>query len=59
MMKLTESTRASRDAVFEIDILDPSDPELAHNQADEILLSLVPEEVREAYKRLFHSFTWE
>jgi hypothetical protein len=39
-------------AVSALDAIDASDPERAHDQADEILLSLVSPEVRAAYKRL-------
>lgn len=46
------------EAVQAIEALDPSDPEKAHDLADDILLASVPEEVRAAYKRLVKRAGW-
>ena len=46
-------------AVAELDAIDgPADPERAHDQADEVLLRVVPPEVAEAYRRLVDRSPW-
>lgn len=39
-------------AVAELDSITHGDPEGAHGEGDDILLAVVPDEVREAYNRL-------
>ena len=46
------------DYAGQIDALTGGDPELAHAHADAILLDAVPEDVREAYKRLQGRCAW-
>lgn len=40
------------EAVRRLDAIDASDPESAHCDADEVLLSVAPDEVRAAWQRL-------
>ena len=44
--------------VKEFDALDVKDPEKAHSQADDLLLALVPADVREAYQRVVERARW-
>lgn len=46
------------EAVAALDAMSVADPEAAHGEADEILLKLVPDEVREAYQRLVARAPW-
>lgn len=43
---------------MEVDLIDASDPELAHGRLDELLLQVAPEEVREAAMRLMARCDW-
>jgi len=52
------ATGESRQAVDALDALDPRDPEVAHGEADKILLAIVPVEVREAYERIEGRAPW-
>jgi hypothetical protein len=45
-------------AVATLDAIGVGDPEGAHSEADEILLSLVPAEVAAAYRRLVARSPW-
>ncbi len=46
-------------AVAALDAIDPrEDPEKSHSDAEEILISLVPHEVAEAYRRLAERAPW-
>ncbi len=46
-------------AVAALDAIDPrEDPEKSHSDAEEILISLVPHEVAEAYRRLTERAPW-
>jgi hypothetical protein len=45
-------------AVAKLDAMDSSDPELAHQEADLILLDFVPEEIADAYRRLVRRCAW-
>lgn len=45
-------------AVAALDAIDASDPESAHGEAEDILLALVPDSVREAYKRVVDRSEW-
>src|SRR6058998_1748485 len=47
-----------RFAIKRLDETDVSDPERAHDEADDILKALVPPEVREAYDRLVARAPW-
>jgi hypothetical protein len=49
-------TRA--EAVRRLDALDAKDPEVAHSDADGILLALVGADVRAAYQRLVERAKW-
>lgn len=44
--------------VDQLDALDADDPEAAHGKADELLLSLVPAEVADAYRRVVKRADW-
>ena len=46
------------DIVNAIDSIDVADPEQAHSEAEDILLSCVPPPVREAYARLVQRAPW-
>jgi hypothetical protein len=46
------------EAVEKLDAINASDPEAAHGIADEILLSLLPLEVNQAYTRLVQRCRW-
>ena len=46
------------EAIRALDTIDARDPEIAHSQADDILLHLVPMEVRHAYERLIGRCKW-
>ena len=45
-------------AVADLDAIDGTDPESAHAKADDILLALVPPDVREAYHELWDRCDW-
>ena len=45
-------------AILALDAIDGGDPEAAHGEADHIILSLVPIEVRNAYERLTVRCDW-
>lgn len=47
-----------KEVVAELDQLDVSDPEHAHMKVDELLLRLVPQEVRDAYERVIARAPW-
>jgi hypothetical protein len=47
-----------RKAVEKLDAIPGNDPEFAHGEADETLLELVPEVVREAYNRVVGRCSW-
>src|SRR5690554_1180466 len=47
-----------RNVVDQLDALDVDDPEAAHGEADELLLSLVPAEVADAYRRVVKRADW-
>lgn len=56
---LREWAQLANEAVIKLDAIEPHghvSPEDAHKQADQILLSLVPADVRNAYERLVHRF---
>lgn len=46
------------EAVARLDAIVPGDPESAHDEADDVLLALVPPEVAEAYRRLVGRSPW-
>lgn len=48
----------SGDPVVQLDSITGADPEGAHGEADKILLSQVPPEVREAYLRVVERCDW-
>ena len=49
----------SDEAVAALDAIDGTrDPEKDHGRADEILLAVAPEAVREAYRRLVERARW-
>ena len=45
-------------AVNALDMLEGSDPEVDHADADEILLKVVHPDIRAAYERLVHRAAW-
>ena len=45
-------------AVLALATIDTSDPERAHDEADEILLAAVPAEVAAQYRRLVDRCSW-
>lgn len=49
---------AEAHVVDQLDALDVDDPEAAHSKADELLLSLVPAEVADAYRRVVKRADW-
>jgi hypothetical protein len=55
---LVNWTEAIDAAVAKLDAIDAGDPEMAHGEADEILLSVVPGEVLHAYVRLTRRCSW-
>lgn len=50
-------TRIQR-AVADLDEINAGDPEVAHSQADAVLLRFVPEAIREAYGRVQERADW-
>lgn len=44
--------------IEELDAIAGDDPEVAHSQADGLLLEAVPTEIRDAYKRLVDRCEW-
>lgn len=46
------------EAVAELDSLSDADPDSAHGEADRILLTVVPSDVRAAYIRLVQRCDW-
>jgi hypothetical protein len=52
---VTSRYRVAGDA---LDAIDPGDPEAAHDEADKILLALVPPFVAAAYERLVARSEW-
>lgn len=46
------------EAVAALDVLDVTDPEAAHMEADAILLRIAPDEVWQAYRRLVERAPW-
>lgn len=55
--QITQPPIAS-EAVAALDAINGHDPEGAHGEADEVLLAVVPAEVREAYERLAARCGW-
>jgi hypothetical protein len=51
-------TRAAEVAVERLNAIEGGDPEGAHGEADQVLLALVPAEVREAYRALVARCEW-
>lgn len=51
MTEVSKDDDAVAEAVRKLDALKPGDPERNHGDADDIVLSIVPVEVREAYWR--------
>lgn len=52
------STPKDLDPVQQLDAINGHDPERAHGLADDVLLSCVPAEVRDAYERLVERCGW-
>ncbi len=52
------AARNAKSAVERLDAIDGDDPVRAHSEADEVLLSVVPPDVREAYDRLAGRCSW-
>lgn len=52
------SELTTQEAVAALDAIDPDDPEGAHSEADQVLLSLVDPEVRAALERLVSRSQW-
>jgi hypothetical protein len=52
---MTEKEKA---AIRQLDEIDGGDPKLAHDEADDIILSLVSVEVLNAYSRLIRRCAW-
>lgn len=48
----------AREAVAALDAIDVEDPEEAHSQADEIILSNVAVAVEQAYRRVIKRAEW-
>lgn len=48
----------TEDAVAMLDALGGNDPEIAHGEADRVLLAVAPQDVREAYERLVARCRW-
>lgn len=46
------------DAIAALDKISAADPEGAHSEADKLLLSLVPPDVRAAYERVTARAAW-
>lgn len=46
------------DAIARLDALPTDDPEVAHSAADDILLAVVPDEVRLAYEGVVARSSW-
>jgi hypothetical protein len=46
------------EVIAALDALDGGDPESAHCRADELLMGLVPDEVRQAYNRVVARCAW-
>lgn len=53
---MTKMTKAQ--AIKALNAIDGGDPEVAHSQADDILLAYVPEDVRNAYQALVKRCGW-
>lgn len=50
--------KTTAEIIEALDAIDPGDPELAHGQADDLLLEAVPAEIRDAYKRVADRCHW-
>lgn len=50
--------RSAAEVVAALDAMQSDDPEIAHGDADALLLSALPDEVRAAYERLAGRCRW-
>ena len=56
---MSAKTMTAKEAVRRLNLISGSgDPEVAHSEADQILLAIVPASVAEAYRQLVERADW-